>query len=496
MNSIFQFVKIHLVIFEVLVPFFSSLLIIFCRNTSIALAISRLCTTLEVILGSYGIYLMIYFPPYFYAVGNWQAPIGIEYRVDPINQFIILLSNLILFILLVFNSKLIKTNLEKSLTQAKAHLLYCILLLLHTGFCGIVVSNDLFNIYVFIEIASLASYTLISQGFDKRALIGSINYLILGTIGATLMLIAIGFLLSCTGSLNINDIAIKLPQQNSKTLIAAVIFYIIGCLLKVALFPMNSWLISAYKYTSSLILSYFAPVSALVGFYTLLYFVYHIIGVNYVNNLYSHFLINIIALVSTVFCSYYSMQQNNLKAMMAYSIGTEVGYISLVIFNLYDSTIGAQLVVILFTSCVVKSAIYSLISQIELYYQDNNLARIEGIGSSHPMFSVLLILNLVCNLGLPFTIGFINKLNIFLAVLQVLGCFSIMILSLSACMSFSYNCKIFHYICATKLESNNTFQFNGNSLAALSLTIISYLMLIFYNQLILYLKSFFTWKII
>ncbi|KJV57102.1 NADH-Ubiquinone/plastoquinone (complex I), various chains family protein [Orientia chuto str. Dubai] len=487
MSNIFQVVKDHLVILEVLIPFFGSLITVLCRK--FALIISRLCAVLGIILGIYGVLSMIESSPHFYAIGNWEAPIGIEYRVDRVNQIIIVFSYFILFSLLTFNSQLIKTSLLSSLTPSRSHLLYSILLLLHTGFSGIILSNDLFNIYVFIEIASLASYTLLSQGFDKRALIGSINYLILGTIGATFILIAIGLILSNTGSLNITDIISRLPQQHSKTLIAAIMFYITGCLLKVAMFPMSSWLINTYKYTSSLILSYFAPISCMVGFYILLYFVHKIIGINYINTLHSHHIINAIGLAGTIFCSYYATQQGNLKSIIAYSVLTETSYISLMVFNIQNSTVGAQIIIILLTSCVIKSVIYSLISRIEIYYHDSNLKNIEGIGSVCPVFGILFTLALISNLGLPLTIGFVNKLNIFFTILQSLGYFSIIILAISSCLSFNYHYKIFHYLYSH--SSNISLKPKGNNYGALILTVISYLMLIFYNQLLTYLKPFF-----
>ncbi|KJV57591.1 proton-conducting transporter transmembrane domain-containing protein [Orientia tsutsugamushi] len=495
MSNIFQAVKDHLVILEVLIPFFGSLIVVLYKKVESALIVSRLCAILGIILGIYGVLSMINSPPYFYAIGNWQAPIGIEYRVDQVNQIIIVFSYFILFLLLTFNSQLIKTNLLSSLNPSRSHLLYSILLLLHTGFCGIILSNDLFNIYVFIEIASLASYTLVSQGVDKRALIGSINYLILGTIGATFILIAIGFILSNTGSLNITDIISRLPQQRTKTLIAAIMFYITGCLLKVAMFPMSSWLISTYKYTSSVILSYFAPISCMVGFYILLYFVYQIIGITNINTLHSYYIINALGLAGAIFCSCYAVQQSNLKSIMAYSVLAETSYISLMAFNIQSSTIGAQIIVILLTSCILKSIIYSLISRIEVHYHDSELKHIAGIGSTYPVFGILFTLALISNLGLPLTIGFVNKLNIFLTVLQSLGYFGIIILAISSCMSFNYHYKIFHYLYSTQQTSHSSFTLNGNNSVAIILTIISYLMLIFYNHLLVYLKPFFLPKI-
>lgn len=495
MSNIISTIKEHLAILEVLVPFFSSLLTVICCNRRLALWIARLCAVIGIVLGGYGVFIAINNTgPSFYAIGDWVRPIGIEYRIDRLNQMIIIFNNILLLILLTLNFDLVNRSLLTPLNKNVENLFYCTLLLLHTGFCGIVMSNDLFNIYVFIEITSLASYTLLAQGNDKRALIASINYLIIGTIGATLILLAIGFMFSITGSLNINDVVVRLPIQSTHTLIGAIIFYIVGCLLKLAVFPISAWVLQSYRYTSSVILSYFAPISGIVGFYILLYFVYHIIGISYIQNLKAYCFLNIICMVGTVIPSYYATKQISIKSIIAHSIVAEIGYISLAIFNIQDYIVGTQIIIAVLASGIIKSIMYSLISRLETHHHDYNLEHLNSLGIKYPIFGALFTVSLISNLGLPITIGFINKLNITLALFSSLGYLSLIILAINNGLSFIYHYKIFHHLYYVQ-PTNNSIEIIGNNQSATQLTISSYLLLIFFHWLVLYLKDFLIYKI-
>ena len=111
----------------------------------------------------------------------------------------------------------------------------------HTSYIGIISTNDLFNLQVFIEISSLSTYVLMSTGGNPSAVIGAFDYLMRGTIGATLILIVIDFILNQTGSLNISDIHQRLNGlYDPKIVIAAINFVLIGVLLKIAFFPFIS----------------------------------------------------------------------------------------------------------------------------------------------------------------------------------------------------------------------------------------------------------------
>src|SRR5690606_852060 len=145
--------------------------------------------------------------PISYALGGWEAPWGIEYRIDLLSAYVLLVvSGIGALVLAAAN-----TGVSREIPEAKQPLFYVTYLLCLAGLLGIVATGDIFNVFVFLEISSLATYALIAQGKNRRALWAAYQYLIVGTIGATFILIGIGFLYSLTGTLNMVDLAARLP---------------------------------------------------------------------------------------------------------------------------------------------------------------------------------------------------------------------------------------------------------------------------------------------
>ncbi|GAF92899.1 unnamed protein product, partial [marine sediment metagenome] len=141
-----------------------------------------------------------------YYLGGWEPPWGIEYVVDHLNAFILVIVAFIALMVAIYSKKSVEQELPEKIVY-----FYCIFLLQVTGLLGIVVTGDMFNLYVFLEIASLAGYALIAIGEDG-APFASFNYLIFGTIGACFYLLGVGYLYINTGSLNIADLSQILPN--------------------------------------------------------------------------------------------------------------------------------------------------------------------------------------------------------------------------------------------------------------------------------------------
>ena len=138
-----------------------------------------------------------------YAMGGWKPPFGIEYRVDILNAFVVVIVALIGSVCMPFALKSVPADVETKLQPW----FYAIYLLCLTGLLGMAITGDAFNIFVFMEISSLATYVLIAMGRDSRALLAAYQYLIMGTIGATFYVLGIGLLYIVTGTLNLADLA-------------------------------------------------------------------------------------------------------------------------------------------------------------------------------------------------------------------------------------------------------------------------------------------------
>ena len=134
-----------------------------------------------------------------YAMGNWAAPWGIEYRVDTLSAFVAGIGAVVM--------PFARTSVRREIPADRISLFYTAYLLCLAGLLGITITGDAFNLFVFLEISSLSSYILISLGKDRRALTAAYRYLVMGTIGATFILIGVGLLYMMTGTLNMADLA-------------------------------------------------------------------------------------------------------------------------------------------------------------------------------------------------------------------------------------------------------------------------------------------------
>ena len=130
-----------------------------------------------------------------YSLGGWSPPFGIEYVVDHLSAMMLVLISVISLTVAVYS----KRSVELEVPGSEGYF-FTVFLLQVSGFLGIVITGDLFNLYVFLEIASLAGYALIAVGEDGAPL-ACFRYILMGTIGACFYLLGIGYIYISTGSL-------------------------------------------------------------------------------------------------------------------------------------------------------------------------------------------------------------------------------------------------------------------------------------------------------
>ena len=160
-----------------------------------------------------------------YRLGGWAPPWGIEYRVDLVNAYVLLIVAAIGALVITYAGP----SVAREIGGGRETLFYTSYMLCLTGLLGVTITGDAFNIFVFLEISSLSSYILISLGTDRRALTASFRYLIFGTIGATFFLIGVGLIYQATGTLNLADMANRVePLGASRTVQAAFAFMAVG----------------------------------------------------------------------------------------------------------------------------------------------------------------------------------------------------------------------------------------------------------------------------
>ncbi|GAF91654.1 unnamed protein product, partial [marine sediment metagenome] len=204
-----------------------------------------------------------------YQLGGWQAPWGIEYVIDTLSVFMLLIVSAIGAAVITYAPR----SLSFEIDENQHYLFYTAYLLCLSGLLGIVITGDLFNLFVFLEISALSSYALIALGARqaRQALTAAFQYLVMGTIGATFILIGIGLMYQMTGTLNISEMASGLKTfDGPRTVVVAFAFLSVGISLKMALFPLHAWLPGAYTFAPSVVTAFLAATATKVSVYILL----------------------------------------------------------------------------------------------------------------------------------------------------------------------------------------------------------------------------------
>jgi multicomponent Na+:H+ antiporter subunit D len=370
-----------------------------------------------------------------YAIGNWPPPWGIEYRVDRLSAFMLVLVSGLAAVVLPYS----RVSIEGEIPAHRHYLFFTMFALCLAGLLGIVITGDAFNIFVFLEISSLSTYVLIALGRHRRALLASYQYLIMGTIGATFIVIGVGLLYLMTGTLNLTDIARRLSTvQGTRPVLAALAFLTVGISLKLALFPLHQWLPNAYTYAPSAVTAFLAGSATKVAVYVLLRFYFSVFGASEVfDELPMEEVMLLLALAGMFAASAVAIFQTNLKRLFAYSSVAQIGYI---ILGLYFGTVTGltATIVHLANHAITKAAIFMLLGCVAASIGGVSLARIQGIGKRMPLTSLGLVICGLSLIGVPGTAGFISKWVLIQAALEHGQWWLVFLILLSSLLAVAY----------------------------------------------------------
>jgi len=369
-----------------------------------------------------------------YPFGNWPPPIGIEYRIDAANGLVALLVSAVAAFVLPWARPINDHEIPE-----RQGVFYALFLLAFAGLLGITLTGDAFNVFVFLEISSLSTYALVAHGWDRRALLASFRYLIMGTVGATFLLIGIGFLYMMTGTLNMADLAERLPEvQDTRTVRAALAFIVVGLGLKLALFPLHLWLPNAYAYAPSFISTFLAATATKVALYVMLRFAFTVFGVEYsFDALPLGAVLMTLAIAGMFAGSWVAMFQRNLKRLLAYSSVAQVGYMVLGVSLATSAGVAAGMLH-LFNHALMKGALFMALGTLFWRVGSVRLDRLAGIGREMPWTMTAFALAGLSLIGVPLTAGFISKWYLVLAVLEAGQPWLIALIMITSLMAVYY----------------------------------------------------------
>jgi multicomponent Na+:H+ antiporter subunit D len=423
---------------QILVPLLGApfLMLVCPRKNSWAL--TQIITLFTFLISFTMISIIIKDGPIIYSFGGWEAPIGIEYRIDLFSSLILCLVTGVTLVTTLYS----KRTLQVEIPEIKHPTFYGIFLLCYTGLIGIIITNDVFNAYVFLEITSLASYALIAMSGNKRSKIASFNYLIYGTIGATFFLLGIGMLYVKTGTLNMTDLAARLLViSHTTTVKAGAAFIIVGLLLKIALFPMHLWVPNVYSSSPNFIATFFSAVTSKVNVYLLIRFMFSIFNLDEVfgSAVVNYFLIAF-ASFSIIIGATAATYQTDLKRLLAFSSISQIGYIILAAAIGSSEAFAAAIIFIIYHA-VAKAALFMIAGTIQLQAGTTDLLKLTGAGIRMPFLGAALTINLASLVGIPLTAGFIGKWSLLKAVI-IYNKLLLAVIIVGSVLAFFYTSKI------------------------------------------------------
>ncbi|MFZ8992761.1 MAG: proton-conducting transporter membrane subunit, partial [Candidatus Puniceispirillaceae bacterium] len=264
-----------------------------------------------------------------YHLGNWEPPWGIEFVVDSATSLTLVVMTGLGFLATLAARRLVASEIN----DKDSGKFYAAWMLVSGGLFGLVLTADAFNLFVFLEISALSSVILIGMGAgtDRRALVAGYHYLVIGAVGATFYVIGVGFIYAMTGTLNMGDMAARIPEAGGNAVLYVGFgFMVAGMLVKAAIFPVHIWLPAAYSYAPSAVSTLLAAIATKAALYVLARILFTIFGG--VPEIVDIAVTNVIVplaiggiFVGTIMAIY----EADIKKMFAHSSVAQIGYIAL-----------------------------------------------------------------------------------------------------------------------------------------------------------------------
>ncbi len=445
----------HLPVLQIVVPLLAAPICILIRHPAVVRGFAVAVTWVVLAIALKLLDTVLSQGTISYAMGGWPPPIGIEYRIDVLNAYVLVIVAAISAVVLPFGVN----SAELSISRDRQYLFYAAFLLCITGQMGITISGDAFNIFVFIEITSLASYALISLGRSRQALHAAFSYLIMASIGGSFILIGIGLMYQMTGTLNINDLSQRLPAvMDTRTIWMAFAFLVVGTSIKLAVFPLHQWLPNAYTYAPSTVSAFLAATSTKVYYYVLVRLIFTVFGIAFVfERVELHLVLVPLSILAMFIGSIAAIFQKNLKRLLAYSSIAQIGYITLGLsFANVEGLTGG--LVHLFNHAFMSGGLFLVVACVTFRIGSSKIEDLRGLGRQMPITMAAFVVGGLSLVGMPGTVGFISKWYLVLGALENDGYMVAGLICLSSLISAIYIWRIVEIIYSQQRDNETPVQ--------------------------------------
>jgi multicomponent Na+:H+ antiporter subunit D len=416
----------------VAIPLGSAFIISLLKNKKFADFWANVCTFSLLYLSIYSVWLLKSTNTLVYKVGGWIPPIGITLVLDYLTVFLLITVNLVAFFSTVYSV----SYMGKYTSKDK---FYSLFLLMVAGMNGVIITGDVFNLFVFLEIASIASYALVAFGVESEELEASFKYMVLGGVASAFILLGIVFLYSYTSSLNMADISLVLQSKGSnQTILFISVLFIVGFGLKAAIVPFHAWLPDAHPSAP-------APISAMLsgvlikalGIYAMARIFFNVLGIT--QSVFD--ILIVLGAISMIVGALLAIGQSDFKRLLAYSSISQIGYIIIALgIGTPFALLGALFH--LFNHAVFKSLLFLNSGAVVYATGTRDLKKMGGLSRQMPVTGSTNLVGSLSISGIPPLSGFWSKLIIILAAVNAGRPYTALILVLVSIVTLAYYLKV------------------------------------------------------
>lgn len=378
------------------------------RIKSLGAIVSVCATSALFLLAIYIAYMMKTDKMLTYSLGRWSAPAGISMVVDGLSCFMLVIVNTVALLVSFYSAEYVKRYTDP-------WKFFSLFMLMIAGMNGVLVAGDLFNLYIFLEVAAIAAYSLVAFGVEALELEAAFKYAVMGAVGSSFIILGIAFIYSYASTLNMADIAISMSAPGAQSVISfASVLFLMGFGLKAALVPFHAWLPDAHSSAPT-------PISAMLsgllikvlGVYALSRIFFNVFGIS--PRLSAIFIT--LAVASMIVASLMAFGQRDIKRLFAYSSISQVGYIML------GLGVGTPLAIMgglfhLFNHSIFKSLLFLNAGAVERITGTRDLKNMPGVLARSPVTGYTNLIASLSICGIPPLGGFWSKIIIIFACIQ------------------------------------------------------------------------------
>ncbi|WP_026553473.1 Na+/H+ antiporter subunit D [Arthrobacter sp. H20] len=343
-------------------------------------------------------------------IGDWMPPFGITLVVDQFSALMLVISTTVSLAVLVYATGQGIADNDEDGPISIFHPTYLILV---GGVSNAFMSGDLFNLYVGFEILLTASYVLMTLGGTTQRIRAGVTYVVVSVVSSLLFLIAIGMIYAATGTINLADLAVKLGELDGSTQMMLHLMLLVAFGIKAAVFPLSFWLPDSYPTAPAPVTAVFAGLLTKVGVYAMVRTETLLFPGDRINTL-----LMVVAVLTMLVGILGALAQSDIKRMLSFTLVSHIGFM---VFGLAISTVVGLSAAIFYVAhhITVQTSLFLVTGLIERRGGTANMDRLGGLAKLSPILAVLFFIPAMNLAGIPPFSGFLGKLGILQAGVEL-----------------------------------------------------------------------------